>query len=70
NLLKDYAGTHYTWDERGNLIERSRNGEITTFTWDGFNRMRSAETFGETTHFSYDALGRRIAKRSEHDVTL
>ena len=44
-LLKDYAGTHYTWDERGNLVERSRNGEKTTFTWDGFNRMRSAETF-------------------------
>jgi len=70
NLLRDYAGTHYTWDERGNLIERSRNGEKTTFTWDGFNRMRSAETFGETTSFSYDALGRRIAKRSSHATTL
>ncbi|KLN57362.1 RHS repeat-associated core domain-containing protein [Variovorax paradoxus] len=70
NLLKDYAGTHYTWDERGNLIERTWNGEKTVFTWDGFNRMRSASTYGKTTHFSYDALGRRIAKRSEHDVTL
>ncbi|HWT21170.1 MAG TPA: RHS repeat-associated core domain-containing protein [Variovorax sp.] len=70
NLLKDYAGTHYTWDARGNLIERSRNGEKTTFTWDGYNRMRSAETFGETTSFSYDALGRRIAKRSSHATTL
>ncbi|WP_155419609.1 hypothetical protein [Variovorax paradoxus] len=68
NLLKDYAGTHYTWDERGNLIERTWNGEKTVFTWDGFNRMRSASTYGKTTHFSYDALGRRIAKRSEHDV--
>jgi YD repeat-containing protein len=66
NLLKDYAGTHYKWDERGNLIERSRNGEITTFTWDGFNRMRSAET----TTFSYDAPGRRIAKRTSHATTL
>jgi RHS repeat-associated protein len=32
--------------------------------------MRSASTYGKTTTFSYDALGRRIAKRSEHDVTL
>ncbi|WPH23682.1 RHS repeat domain-containing protein [Variovorax paradoxus] len=70
NLLKDYAGTHCTWDERGNLIERTWNGEKTVFTWDGFNRMRSASTYGKTTSFSYDALGRRIAKRSEHDVTL
>ena len=70
NLLKDYAGTRYKWDEHGNLIERSRNGEKTVFTWDGYNRMRSAETFGETTSFSYDPLGRRIAKRSRHACTL
>ncbi len=70
NLLKDYAGTHYKWDERGNLVERSRNGEKTVFTWDGYNRMRSAETFGETTSFSYDPLGRRIAKRTGHACTL
>ena len=70
NLLKDYAGTHYTWDERGNLIERTWNGEKTVFTWDGFNRMRSASTYGKTTTFSYDALGRRIAKRSSHATTL
>jgi YD repeat-containing protein len=70
NLLKDYAGPHYTWDERGNLVERTWNGEKTVFAWDGFNRMRSATAYGKTTSFSYDALGRRIAKRSEHDVTL
>jgi RHS repeat-associated protein len=70
NLLKDYAGTYYKWDERGNLVERTSNGEKTVFTWDGFNRMRSASTYGKTTTFSYDALGRRIAKRSAEDVTL
>lgn len=70
NLLKDYAGTRYKWDERGNLVERSRKGEKTVFTWDGYNRMRSAETFGETTTFSYDPLGRRIAKRTRHACTL
>ncbi len=32
--------------------------------------MRSATTYGKTTHFSYDALGRRIAKRAEHAITL
>ena len=70
NLLKSYAGTFYSWDERGNLVERARNGETTAFTWDGYNRMRSATTYGRTTTFSYDALGRRIAKRTSDAVTL
>ncbi|WP_082572257.1 RHS repeat-associated core domain-containing protein [Variovorax sp. Root434] len=70
NLLKSYAGTFYSWDERGNLVERARNGETTAFTWDGYNRMRSATTYGKTTTFSYDALGRRIAKRTSDAVTL
>ncbi|MGJ7558728.1 RHS repeat-associated core domain-containing protein [Variovorax sp. RB3P1] len=70
NLLKDYAGIHYKWDESGNLLERARNGEKTTFTWDGYNRMRSATTYGRTTLFSYDALGRRITKRSGEEVIV
>ena len=70
NLLKDYAGTHYRWDERGNLIERACNGEKTVFAWDGYNRMRSATTDGKTTIFSYDALGRRLSKSSGETTTL
>jgi len=64
NLLKADAGSHYQWDTRGNLVERSWNGEKTTFTWDGFDRLKSATTYGQIPIFSYDALGRRIAKRS------
>ncbi|KWK17189.1 DUF6531 domain-containing protein, partial [Burkholderia stagnalis] len=33
NLLKEYAGTHYTYDEQGNLKERRRNGERMVFGW-------------------------------------
>jgi RHS repeat-associated protein len=50
------------------LTKRSERSQRST--GDGLNRMRSASTYGKTTTFSYDALGRRIAKRSEHDVTL
>ena len=32
--------------------------------------MRSASIYGRPRPSSYDALGWRIAKRSEHDVTL
>ncbi|WP_422630824.1 hypothetical protein [Pseudomonas mucidolens] len=27
NLLRDYVGTHYRYDERGNLKERLHNGK-------------------------------------------
>ncbi|MCR6477814.1 RHS domain-containing protein [Variovorax sp. ZS18.2.2] len=64
NLLKDYAGTTYKYDERGNLVERIKNGRKTAFSWDGFNRMISAKSEEGTTSFRYDPMGRRIAKAS------
>jgi len=70
NLLKEYAGTSYRYDERGNLIERVKNGRKAVFAWDGFNRMTAATDHdGTTTTFSYDPLGRRIAKRSGDATT-
>ncbi|MCW7540674.1 RHS domain-containing protein [Aquabacterium sp. A7-Y] len=65
NLLKEYAGSAYSYDERGNLIERVHNGQHSTFQWDAFNRMSQAVTPQGTTSFAYDPLGRRIAKRGQ-----
>ncbi|WP_157359670.1 RHS repeat-associated core domain-containing protein [Caldimonas brevitalea] len=65
NLLKEYAGTTYRYDERGNLVERVRYGQRSQFDWDAFNRMTKATTPEGSTTFAYDPLGRRLAKRSE-----
>ncbi|WP_244136476.1 RHS repeat-associated core domain-containing protein [Burkholderia sp. BCC0405] len=65
NLLKDYAGTHYAYDERGNLCERTTHSTKTVFGWDSFNRMVSARTQEMDARYVYDALGRRIAKVTE-----
>jgi RHS repeat-associated protein len=70
NLLKDYAGTHYEYDERGNLIRRTHNGEVSSFEWDAFNRMVKATTKQGVTTFAYDPLGRRIAKHGTRGKTL
>lgn len=68
NLLKNYAGTSYRYEEHGNMTERVRNGWRTVFAWDGFNRMTAAtDHSGITTTFSYDALGRR--PRRENLIT-
>jgi RHS repeat-associated protein len=68
NLLKEYAGTRYRYDERGNLIERVHQGLSATYEWDAFNRMTAARTWRGTTSFAYDPLGRRIEKT--HQATV
>ena len=70
NLLKDYAGTHYRYDERGNMVHRLHNGEVSRFEWDALNRMVKAITPQGVTTFAYDPLGRRIAKHSPKAKTL
>ncbi|WP_175916699.1 MULTISPECIES: RHS repeat-associated core domain-containing protein [unclassified Burkholderia] len=68
NLLKEYAGTHYTYDKQGNLTARKRNGERTTFGWSSLGRLVTAENRHMEARYVYDALGRRIAKLTEPQV--
>jgi YD repeat-containing protein len=65
NLVKDYAGTHFEYDSRGNMVQRLHNGQRTRFAWDALGRLTEARTQDTRTSFLYDPLGRRIAKRSE-----
>ena len=68
NLLKDYAGTHYAYDARGNLIERNCNGTKTVFEWNCQNQMTAAQSQGMQATYQYDALGRRFTKHTEAHV--
>ncbi|AJK48947.1 RHS repeat-associated core domain-containing protein [Burkholderia plantarii] len=68
NLLKQYAGTHFDYDERGNLTRRTHNGESTQFEWNALGRMTGAVNRHMRATYAYDALGRRIAKYTEAQV--
>jgi RHS repeat-associated protein len=70
NLLKEYAGVRYRYDERGNLVERVQDGKRSEYAWDAFNRMIRATTDHGVTTFAYDPLGRRIAKHSQATRTM
>jgi len=71
NLLSHYAGRHYRYDSRGNLIEKRVNGSLTQLEWDGYNRLsRLTAPGGDSTEYRYDPLGRRIAKLSQGKTTL
>lgn len=64
NVLRSYCGTHYRYDERGNLVERASNGKKDRFVWDLHNRLRFYEDEHLSVDFAYDALGRRLYKHS------
>ncbi|WP_085623233.1 MULTISPECIES: RHS repeat-associated core domain-containing protein [unclassified Pseudomonas] len=64
NVLRNYCGIQYSYDERGNLLERIENGKKVEFVWDLYNRLRRYEDNRLVVTFAYDALGRRLYKNS------
>jgi RHS repeat-associated protein len=65
NLLRDYAGNHYEYDERGNQTERWTNGLRSELHWDLFDRLVHFRDPRLTVDFGYDPLGRRLYKLSK-----
>ena len=70
NLLKEYAGVHYDYDQRGNLIRKTRNGETTDYHWNGYNQLIKIENRNGSTEYRYDPLGRRTAKIRNGETTV
>ncbi|OXI77273.1 type IV secretion protein Rhs [Burkholderia sp. AU31280] len=74
NLLKAYAGMHFEYDARGNLVRKRTPAGEQEYEWDEFNRMlsaRVAETSRQSqARYFYDAFGRRIAKEVNGERTV
>ena len=70
NLLKEYAGVHYDYDQRGNLIRKTRNGETTDYHWNGYNQLIKIKNRNGSTEYRYDPLGRRTAKIRNGETTV
>lgn len=68
NRLHTLEGTHYRYDEWGNLIERTDpDGARTRFGYDAEHRLVSlaryhGDTLAHQASYSYDAFGRRRSK--------
>ncbi|WP_409364251.1 RHS repeat-associated core domain-containing protein [Burkholderia sp. Bp9143] len=74
NLLKAYAGMHFEYDARGNLVRKRTPAGEQEYEWDEFNRLlfaRVAETSRQSrSRYFYDAFGRRIAKEVNGERTV
>jgi RHS repeat-associated protein len=64
NVLRDYAGQRYEYDERGNQVSRWHNGRRSRLTWDLFDRLVSYVDDRLSIEYAYDPLGRRLYKQS------
>ncbi|URV23735.1 RHS repeat-associated core domain-containing protein [Burkholderia gladioli] len=74
NLLSSYAGSHFSYDDRGNLVEMRSPEAQHRYDWDGFGRLASASVseaghHREATYF-YDPFGRRIGKEVNGERTV
>ncbi|OXJ18573.1 RHS repeat-associated core domain-containing protein [Burkholderia sp. HI2500] len=74
NLLKAYAGMHFEYDARGNLIRKSTPAGKQEYEWDEFNRLLTARVTESTrqrhARYFYDAFARRIAKEVDGELTV
>ena len=70
NLVTQYQGKHYKYDVQGNVTEVSEVGTLLKLTWDNLNRLVRTDLNGQITEYGYDAFGRRLYKKSSHELTL
>ena len=59
--LCNYLGQHYTYDARGNLLERLDNGKKARFTWDLYDRLTRYEDDRLTADFAWSTVARETA---------
>ncbi len=65
------SSTRYTYDEMGNVTEKSVNNVTTTYTYDKLGRVLTETTDGCTAEYSYDDLGNMYAvKDANGNYTL
>ena len=69
--LRQAGGTHYQYDEEGNLVRKTLpDGQQWHYGWDGAGQLVEVRRpDGYAVTFAYDALGRRIRKRFRGKVT-
>ncbi len=59
----------YVYDKRGNLYEKTQEGQTTRYTYDALNRLTGVESAQGKTTYQYDALHRRLSKTHNGKTT-
>src|SRR6266576_2616234 len=60
-VRKKVVTSTFTYDNNGNLIQKTVDGTSTTYVWDYANRLTALGVTGAgTTTYGYDAFGARV----------
>ena len=62
--------TTYSYDQNGNLAQKTTDGVTTTYLWDYANRLMALGSGGATTTYGYDAFGSRVFQSTATTTTL
>jgi len=60
----------FTYDNNGNLAQKTTDGVITTYVYDYANRLTALGSQGATTTYGYDAFGSRVFQSTATTTTL
>ena len=63
NQLIKKGNEQFTYDDRGNLISREKDGKAILYHYDGLDRLISIQTTQGVVCYTYDPFNRRMAKK-------
>ena len=69
-IANGLSTTTYSYDQNGNLVQKTTDGVTTTYLWDYANRLIALGSGGATTTYGYDAFGARVFQSTATTTTL
>ena len=69
-IANGQSTTTYSYDQNGNLSQKTTDGVTTTYLWDYANRLIALGSGGATTTYGYDAFGSRVFQSTATTTTL
>src|SRR5215472_11968547 len=69
-IANGLSTTTFSYDNNGNLIQKTTDGTSTTYVYDYNNRLIALGTQGATTTYGYDAFGSRVFQATATTTTL
>src|SRR5271168_5148369 len=60
----------FSYDNNGNLTQKTVDGTTTTYVYDYANRLTALGVSGATTTYGYDAFGARVLQTGTTTITF
>ena len=69
-IANGLSTTTYSYDQNGNLSQKTTDGLTTTYIWDYANRLIALGSGGATTTYGYDAFSSRVFQTTATSTTI